>query len=375
MDHKYTWAWVLGGGGVLLLTLAIFLMMPPHSTPRPPGQRPNQTTQRPNTTTPSSGTSSSTNTTTTNPSSSTPKTNAPFVITTMTHMEGDFTDDKEEKVFKKHVADMEWAMDLFDEYGAKLTFETGKSFAVANTNWNQNILKEALSRGHGVGTHADFGADGKITATELATDFQEMKSLVDNLVGAENNQGVSGGTGPNDWILGAASAGFHYYDAVTGFGYLSMPESARPSGWTNSYILSTGYHDSIPPNLMDRIYPIPMKDAKDFVPDAGAQITMMSGDIGELSSLAEGRITCTPNCTLDQNDIDVFTADIDEILSSRDTTRFAKINVHIPMNLLITKNETVLRSMLTAIKTYTDKGELSWDTQLGAYKQYISWGE
>jgi len=377
MENKYTWAWVLGGGGVLLLTLVIFLMIPPRSTPRPPGQRPGQTGQQPGTvpgTTPGQTTPGTTPTPTPTP---TPRTNAPFVITTMTHMEDEFTDDKEEKVFTKHVADLRWAMDLFDEYGAKLTIETGKPFAIANTTWDLNIMKEIVDRGHGVGSHGHFGNAGKDGTSQAAldADFVYYKGLVDALVGAENNQGMSTGFGPMDWVTGATKAGFHYMDGVTGFAYLSMAESVRPSGWTNSYILSTGYHDSIPPNLLDRIYPIPMKDAKDFVPDAGAQLTMMSGDIGELSSLAEGRSKCTPNCTLDQNDIDVVTADIDEILASRDTSRFAKINMHIPMNLLISKNETLLRSLLSAIKAYTDKKELSWDTQLGAYKQYISWGE
>lgn len=368
MQEKNVWIWILSVGAVLLLTAGIFFIAFPKNTGKPLPNRPGQTI--PNGTIP--------NTPGTTPGTSptpTPGTHAPFVITTMTHMEEDFTDDVNKAVFDRHVTDMRWAMKLFDEYGAKLTFESEQPFAKANTNWNLNILKEAIDDKHGVGTHAGFGAKPGLSADELAAKFKENKTLVDDLVGTENNQGVSGGTGPTDWIIGAATAGFHYYDAVTGFGYLSMPESARPRGWNNSYILKTGFHDSIPPNLIDRIYPIPMKDAKDFVPDVGAQITMMSGDLGELSSLAEGRSNCTPNCVLGSDDITVIKTDIDEILANRDTSRFAKINFHIPMELLDPKNETILRSMLSMIKTYTDKGELSWDTQLGAYKQYVSWGK
>ncbi len=367
MDRKNFWLWAVGGISVLLVSSGIFFItLPKQSSPNRP--RPVHS----GIVTPTSGSAAPTT-----PSSSTPtpSENAPFVITTMTHMEEDFTDDTNKKVFEKHVIDMRWAMDLFDEYGAKLTFETDQPFAKANTNWGINILKEAIAQGHGVGTHAGFGAKAGLSLDELTEKFIENKTLVDNLVGAENNQGVSGGTGPTDWILGAAAAGFHFYDGVTGFGYLSMPASNRPSSWTNSYIINTGYHDSIPPELIDRIYPIPMKDATDFVPDAGAPVTMMSGDIGELSSLGDGRTNCFPSCVLEQDDVDAVEGSIKEILSIRDTSRFAKMNFHIPMKLLTSKNETVLRSMLAMIQEYTDAGKISWDTQLGAYKQYVRLGE
>ncbi len=362
MESKNVWIWALGGISVLAISTGIFLITLPKTS---------QTHTPPPT---SSSATAAPTTSTTTPASSE---KAPFVITTMTHMEGNFTDDKNQKVFEKHIADMRWAMDLFDEYGAKLTFESEQPFAKANTVWGTNILKEAIDNGHGVGTHADFGAGSgtALTLSELTADFKENKALVDGLVGAENNQGVSGGTGPTDWVLAAQAAGFKYIDAVTGFAYLSMPMSVRPEGWNDNYIRHVTYHDSVPLNLLDRIYPMPLKDAKDLVADPGASFTMMSGDIGELASIAEGRITCNPDCTLDQADVDAVIAAIDEANAQRDTSRFAKINMHIPLALLNSKNETILRSLLSAIKTYTDKGELSWDTQLGAYKQYTSWGK
>ena len=364
MNQENAWKWIVGGAAILTIGgavgVAMILNAPSNSSPTPAA-----------TTTPTKTVVTPT------PAEETPtkRTNAPFVITTMTHMEGNFKDDVDRDLFGKHVDDMRWAMDLFDEYGAKLTFESEQSFAKANTNWSVNILKEAVDRGHGVGTHGDFGAAKDTTLEQEIADFKANKALIDGLVGAENNQGVSGGTGPADWILGATAAGFKYYDAVTGFGYLSMPLSARPDGWTNPYIIQTAYHDSIPPNLLDRIYPIPMKDAKDLVADADATIVVMGGDIGELSSIAEGRSTCTPDCIFDQADIDAVTAAIEEANSARDTSRFAKINFHIPLSLLNVRNETLLRKMLDAIKKYTDDGTISWDTMLGSYKQYVEWGE
>lgn len=324
---------------------------------------------------PQQTTISSTTPQTTEPVTTTPTTPAktyPLTLTTMTHMEGNFTDDTNQALFTKHVADMRWAMDLFDEYGAKLTFESEQPFAKANTIWGTNILKEVVQAGHGVGTHADFGASPKerLTQEELNAKFKENKTLVDNLVGAENNYGVSGGTGPGDWVLGASSAGFHYIDAVTGFGYLSMPESARPSGWTNSYIISTAYHDSIPPALSDRLLTLPLKDAKDLIADANPVIVMLNGEIGELASLDEGRSNCSPSCTFDQADVDAYLSTMKQIMELRDTSTFTRMNIHIPLTLLKESNETLLRSLLSSIKPHIDNGTAVWATQIGAYKAY-----
>lgn len=309
------------------------------------------------------------------PTTASSKTGAPLYFTTMTHMEEDFKDDKDKGLFDRHVANMRWAMDLFDEYGAKLTFESDQPFAKANTVWGVNVLKEAVDRGHGVGTHAGFGATKGVTLTvdQLAAKFKENKDLIDGLVGASNNRGVSGGTGPTDWVLGASAAGFDFIDAVTGFGYLSMPVSARPDGWTNQYVMKTAYHDSIPPEFADRLYPLSLSDAKDLVPDANGVLTMMGGDIGELSSLGDGRNNCFPNCVLDLADVTAVTDAIAEADSIRDRSRVARVNMHIPMILLDKKNETLLRQMLAGIKAYADKGTVAWATQLGSYEGYRSW--
>ena len=289
----------------------------------------------------------------------------PLYFSSMTHMEGNFKDDTVEALFDKHVADIRWAMDLFDEYGAKLTIESGESFAKANGKWGTNILKEVLDAGHGVGTHADFGVEPGTNPTlaSLTEDFKRAKKLVDDLVGAENNRGVSGGTSSADWVLAASTAGFKYMDAVTAFGYLSMPLSARPDGWTDAYIRKVVYHDPIPPEFSERIYPKVLADATDLESDEDGVLTVLGGDIGELASLAEGRSNCLPNCTLDEADVAAVVMAIEQADSVRDPSLFARLNVHIPLVLLNKKNETTLRSLLSQIQSYAKVGTVTWGTQ------------
>lgn len=294
----------------------------------------------------------------------------PLYISTMTHMEGAFKDDQVEKIFQKHVDDLRWAIELFDEYGAKLTIESGQSFAKANANWDLNFLQEVLDRGHGVGTHMDTGLS-ETSLAQLTANFKESKKLVDDLVGAENNLGMSAGTSTQDWVLASLDAGFKYMDAVTALGYLSMDESLRPEGWDDQYIKKTVYHDPIPVNFAERIYPRVLNDAQDFESD-GEGLVILLGDIGELASLAEDRKTCGTDCSLDEADVQAFLDAIEEAEAVRDPSKFARINVHIPAKLLVKENEALLRELLSGIQEYTDAGTAKWATQLQAYEAYES---
>lgn len=293
----------------------------------------------------------------------------PIYISTMTHMEGVFQDDTNEKNYMKHVEDLRWAMDLFDEYGAKLTIESSDSFSRANVKWGLNFLAEVVERGHGVGTHIDAGI-GETSTADFTETFKEGKQLVDDLVGAENNRGVSGGTSNVDWVIAASDAGFEFMDAVTALGYLAMDESVRPEGWTDDYIQSTVYHDPIPVDFAERIYPLVLKDATDLVSDEDGVLVVLAGDIGEISSLAEDRKNCGTKCTFDEADVQAFIDSLDEAIELRDTTKFTRINVHIPTRALSKGNEALLRDLLAKIQEYVDSGAVKWATQLQAYEAF-----
>lgn len=297
-------------------------------------------------------------------------------ITTMTHMEGNFKDDVDRDLFLRHVNDMRSAMDMFDAYGAKLTFESEQSFAKANTTWDLNILREVIDRGHGVGTHADFGAEQPMRDEGYyARSLRRNKALVDALVGAENNRGLSGGTGYRDWVTATADAGFDYMNALTAFAYLPMPLSARPSGWTDEYIRSTVYHDAVPVTLADRVRFYTLADATDLLPDTNGVLTIAGGEIGELSSLAEGRITCAPNCKLTNADVDVFTDALREANTVRMATSLpVKVNVHIPLALLNANNREVLTYFLSQVAdVQSTEPAMVWATQGAAYDGYTLW--
>ncbi len=317
----------------------------------------------------------STNTSTTNTTANIPtvqqRTDAPLYFTTMTHMEEDWKDDTIEPLFHRHVAILRNAMNLFDTFGAKMTVESAEPFAKANTIWGVNIMKEVLDRGHGVGTHAGFHLpDGEtVTIPEYAALYAEGKSYVDALVGAENNQGVSGGFAEDNWVQAAAQGGFKFLDGLTALGYLSMPMSARPEGFTDVYINMVAYHDSIPPDFADRLYLYDLKDTADLVPDNDGVLTIMGGEIGELGSIAEGRSTCNPDCVFDEADIAAVVDYIKQADTIRDRSRVARLNIHIPLT-LFDEHLPLIQELLEAIKPYADNGTIVFATQLEAYQGY-----
>lgn len=312
----------------------------------------------------------------------TPSGDAPLYMTTMTHMEGGHTDDELQEVFQTHIEQLTFGMDLADEYGARLTIESERPFAIANTKWSRNFMAEILARGHGVGTHCDFGfRSERMPVEQYARFFSENKSLVDDLVGGANNLGCSGGGGANDWALAASLAGFKYLDGIVGMHYLSMPLENRPDpSWTDEFIFESGFHLNAPVDLYDRIYPFMVADAEDFLPDENGVILVSSGELGTLAAMAEkgmeaGSTGCSGSCILNMADVDALLATILELDQNRDRSRIAKVTVYLPANIYQVENEAVLRYFFGEMRSLVDQGIITWATQIEVYQAYLDWNK
>ncbi|MDP3728985.1 MAG: hypothetical protein Q8R18_06065 [bacterium] len=295
----------------------------------------------------------------------------PLYFSVMTHMESSFTDDKNEDVFNKHVEQLYWAMDLFEEYDAKLTIETEQPFARAVINSDSPILTDAIQRGHGVGTHADFGAREKTSVEFLAQRFRENKALVDQIVGEENNRGVSGGVGPTDYVLAAEQAGFSYKDGIVYLAYLAQEQSLRPEQETDEEIWKK-YHDPAIPEFSEHIYPRFVENAEDFIEDPEAEFVLLNGELGELSSLAEERSTCFPDCELTEEDLEYIYEQIEAANAIRDPTRVTHLYIHMPMTTYTPKNEVLLRSFFAQMQELQKQEQIQWATQGEVYDAKMS---
>ncbi|MGE3695297.1 MAG: hypothetical protein AB7H85_08780 [Dehalococcoidia bacterium] len=298
----------------------------------------------------------------------------PIYLTTMTHLEGSWIDDRDEELFLDHVGQLRYGMDLFEEYGARMTVESEKPFARASVTWDVNVLAELVARGHGVGTHCDIGfREDLMPVEDFAGLLKENKDLVDALVGAENNRGCSGAGGVNDWAAAGDLAGFDYINGTVAMHYLSMPMDARPGPeWTDEYIRNTAWHDQAPAGDL-RAYPFAVADATDFEPDDPGIIVVLSGEFGRLDWAAEesaGR-DCSRGCALTTADVSAAVATLREVDASRDPARVTKVTFYIPAENFDESNEAVLRAFLEAMSALESEGVVQWATQGEVYDAFI----
>jgi len=289
----------------------------------------------------------------------------PVYFAVMTHMEHGFNDDNNENFFNKHVDEINWAMDIFDEYDAKLTLESEQPFAIAAAKYDSNIMMEVLERGHGVGTHCDIGKE-EMSTNAYNQEFIDNKELVDALVGPENNLGCSGGFGPNDYIEGALNAGFKYLDGIVYMAWLAVPQENRPGRVSDDEVLAD-FHESFLP-VEEAMYPIRISSLDDsFVDNSEGKLVLMTGSVGEIATMYEGR-SCSPDCALTKEDADALLAIVNEAVAAHDQSRLAHIYIHIPANEYVAENEEVFRYFLSEMQKLQDEGKIQWVTQREAYE-------
>lgn len=298
---------------------------------------------------------------------------APFIFTVMTHTDGTYST---EPAFLLEVAAIQRGIALYGLAGVKMNLEASKEFATADGTWSRapGILKRTLDRGHGVGTHCNERiANQTLSPLELQTILTANKTLVDGLVGAANNVSISGICGKADWVTAAVDAGFKITDAGAGYCYLSMPLAARPRGWTDRAIRARYFHDPVPADAAKRVSPMKLQNAQDFVADAAGVLTFSNGELGELSSLSEGRFSCGTSCILEEADLQVVYDAIDRIAASKDPAKIGRINIHVPTRTFSPGNYVLLRSFLTRLKTYADAGTIVFGTQKDVLDTYALW--
>jgi hypothetical protein len=304
----------------------------------------------------------------------------PIYLTSMTHMEGDANDFESRPAFLRNVILLDRAMDLADDWEAKLTIESEKPFARANDRWNLNFMEIIVERGHGVGTHCDVGyADFSMTQEDFEIELAANKALVDGLVGSDNNTGCSGAGSELDWVSGLAEAGFEYVDGVVGMHYLAMDELVRPDGYTDGAIRLDGFHHAqVPVDLLDRTYLRTLADAEDLEHDDEDGILILSsGGLGKLQGIAEGNYDSridseeVADPELNKDDVDALVALIRWIDLHRDRGLFSKISIMSHATDWSVENRFAMTYFLKEMQALQDEGIIQWATEKEVVDTYL----
>lgn len=306
----------------------------------------------------------------------------PIFLTSMIHLEGDARDDQALGFFLQTVGYLEDAMDLAETYCAVQTIESERPFARASTWWNQQVLRDALLRGHGVGTHCDVGfARPTPSYVEYVRDLRANKDLVDGLVGSANNTGCSGAGGELDWVNGLSDAGFTYVNGVVGMHYLAVPLRNRPDGYSDTAIRSDGlYHNQVPIDLLDRTYLRTLKNTMDLEHDDDGILVLSSGSLGKLQGIEEGAywseadLDPVGDVELSLDDVDALVEVIESIDEDRDRSRVSKLTImshaqdwdqsHL-------EKRVVMEYFLRRMKMLADQGIIQWAAEKQVVDMYL----
>ena len=306
----------------------------------------------------------------------------PIHFAVMVHLEGNLQFPTQQSL-TTYDQSVRSTIDLFSTNGGRLTVESEKPYADAAAKWaaSDNALKYSLSKGMGVGTHCDM-TDNQTNASDFATN----KGKVDAHVGAENNLGCSGGWVKGDWANAAYDGGFKYLDGVVMRSYLGVPEANRPVNpstgkpYTDTEITTVVYHDPAPQDLMQRIYPRKLANTNDLEGDADGRLLLLTGEIGEITSLYEGRSNCFPNCMLTQDDFDAVISTLEQVYAAKDHSKFAMMYMHFPMGTLrpdpggLTTDQKIqlTSTWLQKMGALQSEGKIVWVTMKEAYEGFVA---
>ena len=162
-------------------------------------------------------------------------------------------------------------------------------------------------------------------------------------------------------------------DAPVYFCYLMVPQHLRPDQVSDQQIINSLYHDPVPPEFQERIHPHRISSAVTFPTDTIGDIFFLTGSIGELSSLAEGRKNCFPICVFDEADIDTLIAKVRQALDLADPDDFTVVYCHSPLKLYQTKNEPLFEKLFHNLAGLVDSGRVEYATQGQIYDFFLEW--
>lgn len=294
----------------------------------------------------------------------------------MVHLEGWDNEMNNRNQFEAHSDEARKLADVFEEYGAKVTFEASPEFVEGCQEWNENVLQELHDRGHGIGVHADKGyypADSSYNQTQFTSDIRVMKEDMEDMVDFEV-QHVSGICSDLDWAKAAIDAGYVFTTGGVGYCCMSMPVNLRPAEYRNCRNPGS-CHGNMPLSMAERIHPWRINTAKDdwTLDDPDGRLVNLASD-GGIKNLYEETLDSSQthgDYEYSDEDITEVVYKVEEALSFSDAD---KVNIlYFSLSIGAADVDTDFYSrMFQALQPYVDLGQLEYKTMNEMYEEYIS---
>lgn len=286
----------------------------------------------------------------------------------MIHLEG-WADGDDETKFVRHAEIVREAASLFETYDAKLTLES-KEFTTGCLRWNDNVLLEMESRGHGIGVHADVGGQKNYSCPRMSDELRQRREELEKL--GVSVRHVSGIVSHCDWVNAAVDAGYEFTSGTVKYALESLPREDWPEDFEGCSSPSA-CHQPYPPELEGRLHPWRARSGLDWVaPNPNGELVILPSG-GSLICMKEETNTAESftKCNFDMKDIDAIEAEMEKALSLVDES---KLNTYyLAWSIGQPQDAALLEAFLQRIQPYVDTGQVQWATLPEMYDLFLEW--
>lgn len=291
----------------------------------------------------------------------------------MVHLEGWMDEMDHEEKFQKHMDAALDLADLFEDHGAKVTFEASPETIEASGVW-ENLLLELQERGHGIGVHADRGYSQipNYDLDKFTTEIRVMKHDAEALgLIIEHVSGICSGL---DWGKAAIDAGYEFTTGGVGYCAMSMPEPMRPEIYRDCPSPAQ-CHGNMPLEMEDRIHPWRIDTAVgDWTRhDPAGRLVNLASDSGIKNLYEETQNSQSTHGDMEytQQDIDVLVSKVEEALLAAEPGQVNLIYFSLSIG-APDVDEGFYERMFTALQPFVDSGVLEYKTLNEIYHLYLN---
>lgn len=325
----------------------------------------------------SAATSPSTTPSATSPSSSSQVSSVgsgKLLLGVMVHLEGWRNESRNQAMFRRHASLVRQYAAIFEKYGLRLTWEASPEFTKACIRWKDNVLKEMYDRGHGIGVHADLGAEPGLTQKAFRDGLAGMKRDIESL--GVKVRHVSGVCSALDWVTASKDAGFQFVSGTVEYALKSIPADKLPAEYEDVLAATTpsACHGNVPHELADRLHPWRMLSGADWLwPDPNGKVVIIPGDGGTcISWMAEdesgGARARKP--AFNAEDVSAFNREVDRALA---LVVADKVNaLYVGWSIGQEADPAVVEAWAQAGKAYVDSGKAQWNTLPQMYDAFLA---
>ncbi|MBU1671576.1 MAG: hypothetical protein KKF41_00345 [Actinobacteria bacterium] len=297
----------------------------------------------------------------------------PLMLGVIVHLEGYRNEARNQAVFAEHATMVRGYADIFERYGLRLTLEASPEFVEGCARWGDNVLAEMAGRGHGIGVHADLGAEPVLSQERFVEGLTEMNRDIEAL-GVQVRH-VSGVCSSLDWVAAARGAGFEFVTGTVEYALKSIPADRLPAEYRYIAGLNTPSqaHGNVPADLADRLHPWRMVSGDSWLwDDPAGEVVILPGDGGTcITRMAEdaGAKASGGKAIFDSQDVAAFTAQLDRALEC--CTPEALNVYYVGWSIGAKARTEAVEEWAQAMKTYVDAGKVQWKTLPQMYDAYV----